>query len=102
IATGIGCGRMRFGRQILFVLKTPYRFTVNEQNAIEHAVFAHQILRRRDLLVFLYFLFRKSLDSSTHPARGNENPACLDESAAAGLIDVFHRYDAPGSGTEHE
>jgi len=58
--------------------------------------------RGRDLLVFLFFLFRKRLDSRTHPVRGNENPACLDESAAAGLIDVFHRYDVLGSGTEHE
>ena len=59
------CGfRQWLGRQVLFSLNAANRFPINEQDAFENAMLAHQVFRRRDFLIFLLFYFGKCVYSA--------------------------------------
>ena len=54
----------RFGRQVLVRVHATKRFAVNEQDAFQHAVLAHEIFRRRDLFIFRCLLFSEQARSA--------------------------------------
>ena len=80
----------RLRRQIFVRVHATERLAVNEQDALQHAMFAHQVLRRRDLVVLLFFLFREQVARASHEGGGDDDATGFDEFSAAGLVERFH------------